>query len=178
MSFAVSSSVQLTVRALLRSAQVLATIPCTAGTVPVPMLAWPAHVTVVFPFAPPVRIAALLPAIEDAVRSVRAFDFTLARTAWFGSTVLWLAPDPSEPFRALTAAVERQFPEYPPYRGEFAEVVPHLTVGDTAPEEELRAAESGLRPLLPIRARCAAVHLMAGTAAPDSWRTVAELPLG
>jgi 2'-5' RNA ligase len=145
-----------------------------------PAAAWgvPAHLTVVYPFAPPVRVAALLPALEDAVRSVAAFDFTLARTAWFGSTVLWLAPEPSEPFRALTSAVERQFPEYPPYRGEFADVVPHLTVGDGGPEADLRAAEEALRPLLPIRARCTAVHLIAGTAAADSWRTVAELPLG
>jgi 2'-5' RNA ligase len=145
-----------------------------------PAAAWgvPAHLTIVYPFAPPVRIAALLPAIEDAVRSVRAFDFTLARTAWFGSTVLWLAPEPSEPFRALTSAVERQFPEYPPYRGEFADVVPHLTVGDGAPEADLRAAETALRPLLPIRARCTAVRLIAGTSATGSWRTVAELPLG
>jgi 2'-5' RNA ligase len=144
-----------------------------------PAAAWgvPAHLTVVYPFAPPVRVAALLPALEDAVRSVAAFDFTLARTAWFGSTVLWLAPEPSEPFRALTSAVERQFPEYPPYRGEFADVVPHLTVGDGGPEADLRAAEEALRPLLPIRARCTAVHLIAGTAAADSWRTVAELPL-
>ena len=48
-----------------------------------PAAAWgvPAHITVLYPFAPPVRVAAVLPAIEDAVRSVRAFDFTLARTA-------------------------------------------------------------------------------------------------
>jgi hypothetical protein len=46
MSFCDSSSVQLTERLLSRSHQVFSTIPCTAGTVPVLMLAWPAQVTV------------------------------------------------------------------------------------------------------------------------------------
>lgn len=142
--------------------------------------AWgvPAHVTVVYPFGPIGRLDAFAPAIAEAVATVPAFDFTLARTAWFGTSVLWLAPDPAEPFRALTHAVGRQFPEYPPYEGEFDDVVPHLTVGHDQPADVLRAAADAVGPHLPVRARCRAVQLIAGSSAPGSWRTVAEFALG
>jgi 2'-5' RNA ligase len=142
--------------------------------------AWgvPAHVTVVYPFGPVGRLDAFASAITEAVASVPAFDFTLTRTAWFGSTVLWLAPDPAPPFRDLTHAVGRQFPEYPPYVGEFEDVVPHLTIGHDRPPDELSAAAEAIRPHLPIRSRCRAVQLIAGSSAPGTWRTVAEFPLG
>ena len=53
---------------------------------------------------------------------------------WFGDTVVWLNPSPSEPFRQLTLALWDEFPETPPYEGRFGrEVRPHLTVGDGAP---------------------------------------------
>jgi 2'-5' RNA ligase len=138
----------------------------------------PAHVTVVYPFGPVGRLDAFAPAIAEAVASVPTFDFTLTRTTWFGSTVLWLAPEPATPFRDLTHAVGRQFPEFPPYGGEFDDVVPHVTVGHDRPVEELRAAASALRPWLPIRSRCRSVQLIAGSSVPGSWRTVAEFPLG
>jgi len=57
--------------------------------------------------------------------------------------------------------------------------VPHQSVGQ-APQAglgDLRAAEAGLRPMLPIRARVTRAWLMAGRAAPGSWHLMAELPL-
>jgi hypothetical protein len=92
--------------------------------------------------------------------------------------VLWLAPEPDAPFRALTAAVWRRFPQTPPYSGEFADVVPHLTVADGQPPAVLRSAQDRVRPLLPVVARVRSVRLIAGRPEPgDSWRTVAEFPL-
>lgn len=75
----------------------------------------PAHVTVLYPFVPPGALTAdQLDRLAAAVASERAFDATFPGTGWFGSDVLWLAPDPAEPFRRLTLAVWREFPEHPP----------------------------------------------------------------
>jgi len=148
----------------------------------------PAHVTVLYPFVPPSEITAgTLTVLAGAVASVGAFECEFGVTAWFGQDVMWLAPRPDAPFRALTRAVCAAFPGYPPYGGGYDDVIPHLTVGDrtadgvadrSAGVADLRAAETEVRAALPVTAHISRVWLMCGGTAPDSWRTVAELQLG
>jgi len=141
----------------------------------------PAHVTVLYPFVPPSEITAgTLTALAGAVASVGAFECEFGVTAWFGQDVMWLAPRPDAPFRALTRAVWSAFPGYPPYGGGYDDVIPHLTVGDrpAGGVADLRAAEAEVRAALPVTAQVSRVWLMTGGTAPGSWRTVAELPLG
>jgi 2'-5' RNA ligase superfamily len=140
----------------------------------------PAHVTVLYPFVPPPAITpSVMDALAVAVASVSAFGCEFGATAWFGEDVLWLAPQPDAPFRALTRAVCAAFPGYRPYGGAHADAVPHLTVGDrpAGGVAELRAAEAAVRPQLPIRAQVSRVWLMTGRPSPGSWRMRAELPL-
>ncbi len=140
----------------------------------------PAHVTVLFPFVAPSAITgATITALADAVGSVTAFDCEFPATAWFGQEVVWLAPQPAEPFRALTRAVSAAFPDYPPYGGGYDDVVPHLTVGYRPAGEvtELLEAEADVLRWLPVQAHISRVWLMTGRAAPGSWQTIAELPL-
>ncbi len=138
----------------------------------------PAHVTVLYPFLPPDRIDPAV--VGDLVEVLTgAFECVFSRVAWFGQDVVWLAPDPAEPFRALTERVWRRFPECPPYGGENPEVIPHLTIGSTRlgdrPALERAAAEVGTH--LPIQAEIGRVRLIAGNTSPGSWRTVAEFQL-
>lgn len=78
----------------------------------------PAHVTVLYPFAPPDAVdEALLGKLAAAIGTVPQFRCTFAATDWFGHDVLWLRPGPVEPFRALTKAVLSAFPQYLPYGG-------------------------------------------------------------
>jgi 2'-5' RNA ligase len=146
---------------------------------PAARLGLPAHVTVSYPFA---AADALDSALLDELRSLFAhlepFDFSLTHTAWFGDGVLWLAPEPSDPFRELTAAVLSRWPQHRPYGGRFADVIPHLTVGDGAARGELRAAEVQVASALPIAGRATEVALMSGTKEPGSWKTRASFPLG
>lgn len=140
----------------------------------------PAHVTVLYPFVPPPEIAAAtIEVLTAAIGSVAAFDCLFSGTAWFGEDVMWLAPRPDEPFRALTRAVSAAFPGYLPYGGAHDEPIPHLTVGDRPPGgvADLRAAEAEVVTALPVRTRVSRAWLMTGTREPDSWHTVAELPL-
>jgi 2'-5' RNA ligase len=138
----------------------------------------PAHITVLYPFVPPGLIdETVLAAVRKTVLTVPRFDAELARVAWFDDRVAYLEPTPGGPFRALIAALWRRFPECPPYGGEFADVVPHLTIGHDAPRDVLAAAGASIEPHLPIHARIDSVRLMAGTEAAGSWRNLAEFPL-
>jgi len=147
-----------------------------------PAAAWgvPPDVTVLYPFVEPEAVdERLIVDLAAAVAPVSAFDCRFVRTRWFSDDVLWLDPQPAEPFRRLTAAVWDAFPPYPPYGGAHPEVVPHLTVahrrlGDLA---ALQAAERAVQPALPFATRIGRVLLIAGTQAPSSWRVLHELPL-
>ena len=99
--------------------------------------------------------------------------------AWSGQEVIWLAPQPAEPFRALTRAVPTAFPDYPPYGGGYDDVVPHLTAGyrPAGEETELAEAEADVPRRLPVQAHISRIWLMTGRAAPGSWQAIAELPL-
>jgi hypothetical protein len=115
-----------------------------------------------------------------ASRGVPAFGCLFARTAWFAEDLLWLAPEPDDPFRRLTDAVFRAFPECPPYAGAHGDAPdPHLTLGDLTigTVADLRAADADVRPSLPLRARVDHVLLMAGAPSPDSWHVVGDFPL-
>ena len=140
----------------------------------------PAHVTVLYPFVEPAQLnEQVMAALATAVGSLRAFDYRLDRTAWFDEDVLWLAPEPAQPFREFTTAVWRAFPEHPPYEGAHGDSVPHLTVAERrrGTPTEMRAAERVVRQGLPLAARAERILLIAGTRALDSWRIVHEFPL-
>ncbi len=140
----------------------------------------PAHVTVLYPFLAPKEISDNVIAIlATAVRSVSAFDCHFVRTRWFDQDVLWLDPEPAQPFRQLTRAVWRAFPQYPPYGGAYDDVVPHLTIAEQrlADLPTLLAVERAVQSGLPLVAHIESVLLIAGTQAPNSWRIVNELRL-
>ena len=102
----------------------------------------PAHVTILFPFLP---VAQLTPEVRRSLAAIAAahepFDVRFARVGRFPG-VVYLAPEPAARFARLTGAVVARFPDYPPYEGAFDEVVPHLTVVEsaTAPLDEIAAA--------------------------------------
>jgi hypothetical protein len=139
----------------------------------------PAHVTVLAPFMPPELAGpGVTGELARLLGGVPRFRFRLVRTAWFGEGVLWLAPDQPGRFSALTELVSGAFPAYPPFGGQFEEVIPHLTVGLGQPLADLRAAEEALQAALPIEAEATAVTLMTGSPSGGRWATTARFPLG
>src|SRR6185369_3483428 len=93
-----------------------------------------------------------------------AIDFGLREIRRFSPDhVLYLAPDPDEPFRQLTQAIWRLFPETPPYAGRHTEIVPHLSIAWMQMASELREIEKDFRMAasaqLPITARATALTL-------------------
>jgi 2'-5' RNA ligase superfamily len=138
----------------------------------------PAHITVIYPFAPAEAIdTAARQRLADLFGSIFSFGFRLDQVGWFGQDVLWLGPADPAPFQALTERVAAEFPAYPPFEGRFAEVVVHLTVGQGGPVGELRAAEEAVRPRLPIDGAVRAVTLLASEPG-GRWRRRATFSLG
>lgn len=145
---------------------------------PVAALGMPAHVTVLFPFVPPELITQeTLATIADALSSIRSFRFTLQRIDRFPETI-YLAPEPAQPFIEITETLARAFPEYPPYTGQFTEIVPHLTVVDRS-EPSSRTAQREIEAIVkargPIHATASAVELFTDASGRWSRRHVFSL---
>ncbi len=115
-----------------------------------------AHVTLLAPFTPPEQLdPERIREAHDAVARFRSFAFRLPRTAYLdlGSRrVLYLAPEPPEPFVELINALVSRFPEHPPYGDPGVRPRPHVTVA-TSPDDVLLAQiEEAVRRELPISA--------------------------
>lgn len=104
----------------------------------------PAHVTVLYPFARP---EALSPDLLGEVRSFFArqprFRFSLVGVCGF-PRVVYLAPEPLAAFDSLTREAAARFPAFLPYGGLFASPVPHLTVAQQPPADDLAELSSRL----------------------------------
>lgn len=134
----------------------------------------PAHITVLFPFVPADAIdTALEVAVGEVVAGLPPFAFRLAGVGTFPG-VLYLAPEPAQPFRDLTNALWSAWPQFPPYGGAFDDVVPHLTVveGRWPPD-----AVERLRRLLPLEARADEVWLLRQRPG-AGWALHRRFPLG
>lgn len=137
----------------------------------------PAHVTVLYPFLPQDAVdATVLDGLRALFAAMPAFDVEFARCGRFPGDVLYLDPEPDAPFRELTAAVWRRWPEAPPYEGQFDDPVPHLTVADGVDATTADRLEAELAPLLPLSARAAEVQLVAFDG--HRWLTAATFALG
>jgi len=133
----------------------------------------PPHVTLIIPFADSSEVDARLAAVGTLLGAFAPFEIELLETARF-SDVLYLRPQPAEPFVRMTEALVEAFPEFPPYGGEFDEVVPHVTVVQSD-DEVLTAAEKELVTQLPAKTRVERAWLVENT--PQGWRRPSAFPL-
>lgn len=130
---------------------------------PSALIGVPAHITVLFPFIPAERLTADIPEkLRTIVGSFVEFEFRLEEIGRFSRTT-YLAPERPEPFTAMTAALAREFPAYPPYEGRFPTSIPHLTIADQN-EEFAEAAAVALAEARSrfggVQATCRAVVLL------------------
>jgi uncharacterized protein (DUF952 family) len=135
-----------------------------------------AHATVLTPFLPEDRIdESVLADLRRIFAGHRAFDLVFEHTARFPE-VLYLAPEPDLPLRALTAAVYERWPECPPYGDESLDPTPHVTVVFAKDEAAYEAVRQELEPQLPIHTRATAVDLLRYDGA--RWNLYERFPLG
>jgi 2'-5' RNA ligase len=142
-----------------------------------PSIGIPPHVTLLHPFVPTElvhdgiveelgRLFAATPVFPVTFRELRQ---------WPG--MLYLAPEPPEPFTRLTAEITRRWPDYPPYEGIHEEVIPHLTVayGDDA---LLAVVEADVVQRLPVNMRVREAILLEELVPDVRWVTRERFPLG
>jgi len=125
----------------------------------------PAHITVLYPFKfPDQGDQAALVDLRICFQRFAPFHFFLAAVRRFPDAVLYLAPEPDEPFRQLTLAIWDQYPESPPYGGKWPDIVPHLSLAWISDGQKLdRIADDfahASQGRLPIRATASEVALM------------------
>jgi 2'-5' RNA ligase len=133
---------------------------------------------VLFSFVPPAQIDPVVVAeLRRILAGTAAFDFRLNRTAWFGDQVLWLAPEDPQPFRILTELAHTAFPDFPPFEGQFDDIVPHLTVAHGCDLQHMQAAERAVEQHLPIAGRARMVTLMVQADDSGTWTRHITFPL-
>lgn len=86
-----------------------------------------AHITVLGPFlADPLPA---LPRLRELLSRVAPFELALEALARFDdSGLVYAVPSPPAPWRHLTQLLADEWPQCPPYGGQFGEVVPHLSI--------------------------------------------------
>jgi 2'-5' RNA ligase len=125
----------------------------------------PAHITLLYPFKPPDEVdEAVLDNLRHCFTRFAPIQFSLSSIRRFSVEVLYLAPEPDEPFRQLTSAIWDRYPETPPYGGKWSNIVPHLSVAWLADEQQLDGITNDFveaaQEKLPIRATASEVALM------------------
>ena len=148
----------------------------------------PAHVTILSPFInsshPGMDARSggrVLATVADIVSGMAEFDVRFERVRrWdrsdYGPGVVWLQPEPAEPFDDLTRAIWRAFPEAPPYGRVDDGLEAHLTIAIDNPARFDRAMDEAARHV-PFDAHVASASLVAERAS-GVWRTVRRFPFG
>jgi 2'-5' RNA ligase len=136
----------------------------------------PAHVTILFPFLPAMRLGRDVRSELAAVAAAHGpFDVRFRRVGRFPG-VVYLAPEPSGRFKRLTDAVVGRYPDYPPYGGAYVEVIPHLTIVESDDGPLDRIAEEA-RASLPFEHRVSGLEVIV-EGGDGRWRTRWRIPLG
>jgi 2'-5' RNA ligase len=134
------------------------------------------HVTILFPFLPCAELGPPARAeLAAMARAVPVFTVRFERVRRFPD-VVWLEPEPADPFATLTAAVAGRWPDHPPYGGVHETVIPHLTVVESE-VAALDDVEAIARRATPLERRAERLELWCRDAA-GRWRTRWRLPLG
>jgi 2'-5' RNA ligase len=136
----------------------------------------PAHVTILFPFVEPDRLGEVEDRLAEIVAGTPAFDLVFTRTARWPE-ILYLEPEPADPFVALTRTIEREWPDQPPYGGTFETIVPHLTVAESEDSALLDRIAAEVGPRLPIETLVREASLFVENHE-GRWHEHGRLPLG
>ena len=122
-----------------------------SDTDPSAALGMPAHITALYPFLSQERLtASAIARLLKALREPPPCGWSFAGRA--ASDVLYLDPEPADGLRRLTTTIFEEWPEAPPFRGEFDDVIPHLTIVNGEDDEILDMVEQEISADLPFEA--------------------------
>jgi 2'-5' RNA ligase len=141
----------------------------------------PLHVTLLFPFVPPETLEDdVLWSLEEFFAARAALKLSLVELGEFPG-VVYAVPEPGADLKGWVADLLERFPEYPPYGGEFADVVPHATLGTwerpDRRDDVMASARELTRRMFPLACDVRDVALLEEYG-PDQWRERRRFPLG
>ena len=141
----------------------------------------PLHITLLFPFVPRERLGdEILVLLNEFFAARTPFTLALVDLAEFPG-VVYAVPEPAAEPRRWTEGLCERFPEYPPYGGEFAEVVPHATLGTWDEPQRRDAVIARARELtqgvFPVACVIEDVALLAEHS-PNRWHELRRFRLG
>ncbi len=143
---------------------------------PVAAAGMPAHVTILFPFLPADELdPSVRRRLAAAAGAVEPFTVRIGSRVGRFPGVVWLAPEPPEPFIELTTRIGATWPDYPPYEGAHDEIVPHLTIGN-GDGPGLDRLEALVRRCPPFEVEVRAIEVVAER--DGRWRLCWRIPLG
>jgi 2'-5' RNA ligase len=135
----------------------------------------PPHITLIYPFVDVATLAGeVVDEVERCCSGFRTFDFQVGHAVRFGE-VVFVSPDPAEPFRDLLRALTSTEPP-PPYPVTVTDTIPHLTIAFSSDPSELEEVSTRVAGSLPIRSRAAEAWLMAEST--DGWSLERTFALG
>jgi 2'-5' RNA ligase len=140
----------------------------------------PLHVTLLFPFVPPEAVdETVIRSLEELFAARAPLTLTLVELDEFPG-VVYAVPEPGNELKQWVAKLTERFPEYPPYGGQFADVVPHATLGawdePQRRDEFVARARELTQGMFPLACAIDDVALLEEYA-PDRWRERRRFPL-
>ena len=134
-----------------------------------------AHITLAGPFLPTERLEQnVLAEIRERCAHQAAFPFTLVQVASFSTGVVYLEPEPAQPFAYLQQWFRQRWPEVPLYGGQFAGK-PHVSLAaDRHTPEQVAEVAAEVQPELPIQAVAREVVLI--VAEERRWHLLNSFP--
>jgi len=137
------------------------------------------HITVAYPFLPLTNITAdVVETLGSFFAAVPTVDFAMDTLTWFGSDVVYLEPTPVDAFRSMVVELQRVFPDFVPYDGEFETIVPHLTLSEHGSEGDRRQLAQRAKKFLPLSATATHVWLMSNHRHEGDWTLIKVFELG
>jgi hypothetical protein len=138
----------------------------------------PAHVTLSYPFIPPVELTREhRSVIAEIGRAHDAFDYRLRGPARWPDTV-YASVDPVEPFLAIHRRLAAAFPDYPIYgRPAGFILVPHVTIAEGPFVDDPSVEADAAWTSLPVRRTAKALEVITSNDR-VRWRLVWRVPFG
>jgi 2'-5' RNA ligase len=138
----------------------------------------PFHITLLYPFAPREQLTdGLLADVRGFFAARTPFEFELTRVAAW-PRVVYAVPEPETALRDCMQALFARFPQWPPYGGIHADVIPHATLGEDIDAKSVYSEiERRVAPHLPARYKAGSATLLEEFE-PDCWRERESFPLG
>lgn len=130
----------------------------------------PPHVTLAFPFLP---LESITPEIVETLtqffNETPSFDFELNQIRWFSNDVVYLEPSKGDTFSGIIETLQRMFPDFHPYDGQFELVIPHLCLSEQGSLSDRRALARRAAEFLPVSSHATHVWMMSDKNGPDAW---------